>query len=339
MRRSLVGKSKSAEAQEFRRYAFENLQLMKRQLIDRTYHIAPYRELIVTEPKRRLIMVGSFRDKVLQHCLCDYVLLPKLKDKFIPESYAGQTGKGTLFGLNRLSENLSGFYVEHGLNGYILKCDISKFFYSIDHEKMKRVIAQHFDDEGVRWICNLLIDSTDGPGLPLGNQASQVFALMFLMRLDEMITSEMGFKRYGRYMDDFYVISEDREALKVLLNEIKALLADLGLSLNNKTEIVPLRKGIKFLGFHFYVTDDGTVIRLVNGAKKRSLKKKVRKLAIKVRNGEMSRFEFMVIYYAILNHLGNGNCKRLIASLNDMVDDLLKDNHFEISEETGCATI
>lgn len=339
MRRSLVGRSKSAEAQEFKRYAFENLQLMKRQLMGRTYEIAPYRELIVTEPKRRLIMVGSFRDKVLQHCLCDYVLLPKLKDKFIPESYAGQKGKGTLVGLNRLSENLSDFYAEHGLDGYILKCDISKFFYSIDHEKMKRVVAQHFDDEGIRWICNLLIDSTDGVGLPLGNQASQVFALMFLMSLDEMITVEKGFRRYGRYMDDFYVISEDREALKTLLNEIRVLLAGLGLSLNDKTEIVPLRKGIKFLGFHFYVTDDGKVIRLVNGAKKRGIKKKVRKLAAKVCAGEMSRLEFFVIYNSMIDHLSHGNCKRLIASLNEMVDGLLKTDHFEISEETGCDTI
>ena len=334
MKRSLLGRRRSAEAQEFKRYAFENIQLMKRQLVDGTYQVAPYHELIVTEPKRRVIMVGSFRDKVLQHCLCDYVLLPKLKDGFISTNFAGQVGKGTDFGLNTLSDHLSGFYAEHGLNGYILKCDIRKFFYSINHEKMKRVVEQHFDDERIRWICNLLIDSTEGIGLPLGNQASQVFALMYLMRLDEMITTKRGFSRYGRYMDDFYVISEGREALKVLLDDIKKLLASLDLTLNEKTEIVPLRKGIKFLGFHFYVTDDGKVIRLLNGAKKRGMKKKIRKLIAKAQNGEMSMGEFDVIYSSMKNHLSHGNCKRLIASLDSMVDELLNKNRFEISEES-----
>lgn len=79
--------------------ALENIIIMIRQLKKRTYRISPYSEFIVSEPKKRIVKSGSFRDKVLQHCLCDYVLLPKLNDVFILDNYAGQIGKGTLFGL------------------------------------------------------------------------------------------------------------------------------------------------------------------------------------------------------------------------------------------------
>lgn len=82
---------------------------MKRQLIEHAYEISKYSQFIISEPKKRLITSGAFSDKVLQHCLCDYVLLPKMKDIFLLDSYAGQIGKGTLFGLDRLSENLLDF--------------------------------------------------------------------------------------------------------------------------------------------------------------------------------------------------------------------------------------
>ena len=109
--------------------ALENLYVMKQRLLNHIYRISPYSEFVVNEPKERIVKSGSFRDKILQHCLCDYVLIPKLNKEFILDNYAGQIGKGTLFGLDRLSEHLLDFYSEHGCNGYILKCDITKFFY------------------------------------------------------------------------------------------------------------------------------------------------------------------------------------------------------------------
>lgn len=86
---SLKGKGKKTSAAKFNVMALEYLYVIKQQLLNRTYRISPYSEFIVTEPKRRIIKSGSFRDKVLQHCLCDYVLLPKMRDIFIEDNYAG----------------------------------------------------------------------------------------------------------------------------------------------------------------------------------------------------------------------------------------------------------
>lgn len=323
---SLRGCRNSTGAIRFSIMALENIFVMKKQLVEHSYKISPYNEFVVTEPKRRVIRSGSFRDKVLQHCLCDFVLLPRLKDVFIQDNYAGQTGKGTLFGLDRLSQNMFDFYDECGCDGYILKCDISKFFYSIDHEILKGIIARYFPDEDIQWICERLIDSTDNPGLPLGNQCSQVFALMYLSDLDTMVKDELGCKYYGRYMDDFYLIAKDKEYLKRCLKRIEEHLGDIRLSLNSKTEIVPLRKGIRFLGFHSYLTEDGNVIRILTGDNKRQIKKRFRKYAKLVASGRMTEENYYERYHSWRNHALHGNCYRLVSSMDSFVSGLLHPN-------------
>lgn len=321
---SLRGKGKSKSAAKFNVMALENICIMKRQLLDHTYRIAPYSEFVVTEPKRRVIKSGSFRDKVLQHCLCDYVLLPQMRNVFIEDNCAGQIGKGTLFGLNRLSSHLLDFYQHHGADGYILKCDITKFFYSIDHDAMKDCVRKYFDDVDIQWICDLFIDSVDGKGLPLGNQCSQVFALMYLDGLDHFIANELNCTYYGRYMDDFYLLSHDKEYLKQCLSRIRAYLGGLHLTTNNKTEIVPMKKGIRFLGFHTYLTRDGKVIRRLTGENKRHIKKRLRKYVKLVQDGRMTRKEFNEKYDAWKNHASHGNCYRLIQSMDQFVCSLFE---------------
>lgn len=322
---SLRGKGKKKSAAKFSIMALENLCVMKQQLINHTYKISPYNEFTVTEPKERIIKSGSFRDKVLQHCLCDYVMLPKMKDIFIRDNYAGQIGKGTLFGLNRLSENLHDFYNQYGIEGYILKCDITKFFYSINHAKLKESIAKYFPDEDIQWVCNLFIDSIDGDGLPLGNQCSQVFALIHLTELDYFIVDDLKCVYYGRYMDDFYLISNDKEYLKMCLDRIKGFLADINLTLNNKTEIVPLKKGIRFLGFHTYITPQGKVIRKLTGENKRQIKKRLLKYSKLVKQNKMTMKEFNEKYEAWKNHASHGNCYKLICCMDGYVKNLFKD--------------
>lgn len=314
-------RNKSA-AIKFDNMALENILTMKRQIDSRTYTISAYSTFWVSDPKKREVKSGSFKDKVLQHCLCDYVLLPRMQNEFIRNNFAGQKGKGTLFGLDTLSSHLIEFYNKYGYEGYILKCDIRKFFFSINHGILKEIIRYHFKDEGIQWICNLLIDSTDGDGLQLGNQCSQVFALMYLNGMDHFITKVLNCKYYGRYMDDFYLISDDREYLKACLIAIERILSTLKLTLNQKTEIVPIRKGIRFLGFHTYITEEGKVIRKLPGDKKRAWKKKLKQRARLVKEGKMTRAEFDKRYQSWRNHALHGNCIKLVHSMDMFIDSL-----------------
>lgn len=317
------GKKHNSSTAKFEAMSLEGLHMLKEQLENQTYRMNPYNEFKVYEPKERVIKSCSFKDKVIQHCLCDNILLPRLKYEFIKTNYAGQLGKGTHFGMDCLKEHMLEFYNQHGLDGWILKCDVTKFFYQIDHEVLKDIVDYYFDDEYTKWLNHLYIDSTAGLGLPLGNQVAQVYALLMLNGLDHFITGELGIELYGRCMDDFYLIAPSKEYLKHCLDCINQFVASLGLSLNGKTQIVPFKNGILFTGFHYYVMQDGKYIRKLNGANKRKIRKKLRVWAKLVNNGKMTKQKFYEKYGAWKNHALHGNCIKLCHSTDVYVEELL----------------
>lgn len=220
-RRAKRGKGYKKSSARFDIMALEGVNTLIDQLKNKTYRVSDYQEFKVYEPKERIIKTTSFKDKVVQHSLCDNVILPKLQKILIYDNCAGQKGKGTLFGLNRLGEQMKNFYDRYGQVGYILKCDISKFFYSIPHKQLKEVVNHHFSyDPDICWLCNLFIDSTEGVGIPLGNQINQGFALLYLDSVDKLIKNELGIEFYGRYMDDFYLIHQSKDYLKYCLKVV-----------------------------------------------------------------------------------------------------------------------
>lgn len=131
------GKGFKNSSAKFEINALDGVNILKEQLEHKQYRVDEYQEFYVYEPKKRLIAASTFKDKIVQHSLCDNVLLPTLKDVFIRNNFAGQKSKGTLFGLNTLKDNMLSFYQQHD-GGFILKGDISKFFYSIDHQILNK---------------------------------------------------------------------------------------------------------------------------------------------------------------------------------------------------------
>lgn len=323
-KKAKAGKKFNSSAARFQTMSLEGVHLLKEQLENRTYRMSQYNEFKIYEPKERVIKSCSFKDKVVQHCLCDNILHPKLKNEFIECNYAGQIGKGTLFGMDKLKEQMLFYYKSHGNNGWILKCDITKFFYQIDHEILKDIVDYHFPNEYTIWLNHLFIDSTDGLGLPLGNQVAQVYALLILNGLDHMVTGELGIEFYGRYMDDFYLIHYDKVYLEYCLKCIKEMVSTLGLSLNGKTQITPIKNGIKFLGFHHYITKDGKYIRKLAGENKRKIRRRLRTWSKAVKLGKMSKLKFYERYNAWKNHATHGNCYKLCQSMDMFVEELMK---------------
>jgi RNA-directed DNA polymerase len=323
-KKAKAGKGFNGSSAKFQIMNLEGLHILKEQLENQTYRMNPYNEFKVYEPKERVIKSCSFKDKVVQHCLCDNVLHPRLESEFIRTNYAGQIGKGTHFGMDCLKEQMLDFYNQHGIDGWILKCDITKFFYQIDHDILKDIVDYYFPDDYTQWLNHLLIDSTNGPGLPLGNQAAQAYALLILNGLDHFVTGELEINFYGRYMDDFYLIHHDKEYLKWCLECIKQFVNSLCLSLNGKTQIIPFKNGLLFTGFHHYITKDGKYIRKLNGVNKRRIRKKIRVWAKLVNSDKMSEQKFYEKYNAWKNHAMHGNCIKLCHSMDLYVKEVLK---------------
>lgn len=324
-RRSKSGKGFKKSSARFNVMALDGINSLIEQLKNKTYKVSEYNEFKVYEPKERIIQTTSFKDKVIQHSLCDNVILPRLQSVFIEDNCAGQKGKGTLFGLNRLSEQMKVFYKRNGFNGYILKCDITKFFYNISHPQLKEMVHYYFSyDKDICWLCDLFIDSTEGKGIPLGNQINQGFALLYLDGMDKLIKYELGIEFYGRYMDDFYLIDRDREHLKHCLEVITRYLHTLDLTLNGKTQIFPFKNGVNYLGFHTYVTTSGKVIRKLKNQNKRNAQRKFLRMAKLVASGKLSNNKFYDSYNAWKNHISHGNCYNLSKQMDAKIKRIIE---------------
>ena len=318
------GKGFKKSSARFNIMALDGVNKLIEQLKNKTYTISPYNEFKVYEPKERIIQTTSFKDKVVQHSLCDNVILPRLEKIFIYDNCAGQKGKGTLFGLDRLAEQMQEFHKRYGFNGYILKCDITKFFYNISHEQLKDIVAYWFsDDKDVCWLINLFIDSTEGKGIPFGNQINQGLALLYLDGMDKLIKHELGIEFYGRYMDDFYLMHPDKQYLKYCLQVLTEYLETLDLTLNGKTQIFPFKNGVNYLGFHTYITENGNAIRKLKNENKRNAQRKYLKMAKLVSSGKLPINKFNASYNAWLNHISHGNCYQLSQKFNQKIQIIL----------------
>lgn len=316
-RKARCGKRWKGAAAKFEVNLLEALNLLSVQLQKKTYRLSPYNTFEVFEPKRRLVMSNSYKDKVVQHALCDNVLKPHIEPSFIKDNYASQVGKGTHFGLDRLEEFMRRFYRGRGVDGWVLKCDIRKYFYSIKHDALKSLIRKYISDPDCLWLLDMIIDSTEGNvGIPIGNQSSQLFALLYLSPLDHFIKEKLGVKFYGRYMDDFYLIHEDRDYLRHCWKEIEKYVNEIGLELNEKTNIYPLKNGIDFLGFHSYLTETGAVIRKVRRRSKNNERRKLKKMRGLLDAGRIEPGTVEQSYQSWRGHALKGNCYHLVRNMD-----------------------
>ena len=279
---------------------------------------------MIYDPKEREIQALSFADRVFQHLLCDNILMPYLEPRLIYDNAACREGKGTHFALNRLGKFMREHYKKYGAEGYILKFDIRKYFNSIDHVVLKNKL-KGFPDEEVKQLLYHIIDSyakepeTEEPsqrGLPLGNQTSQWFALWYLNGLDRLIKEKFGIKYYSRYMDDGILIHENKTYLKQCLEEMTAYVEkELKLSFNEKTQIFPISQGADYLGFRFYLTDTGKVIRRLRTSNKKRWKRRLKLYQKQYRQGTKNFEEITRSMKSYQGHLKYGNTYRLRAKV------------------------
>jgi len=303
------GKSRDAEVQRFSLDLGNRLWNLHDRLEKREYVPGGYYHFTITEPKKREVYALRFEDRVVQHSICDNVLRPWLEPRLIYDCAACRIGKGTHFAMDRLSGFMREFYRKHGTDGYVLKCDIRKYFDNINHQILKDRFRK-FPDKEVLQLLFSFVDAYNGEtgkGIPLGNQSSQWFALYYLDPVDRLIKEKLRVRWYTRYMDDFLLIHPSKDYLKRCLEEIRGLAVDLKLELNEKTQIFPLKQGVDYLGFHFYLTGTGKVVRLLRTSGKRRFKRKMKALRKRYEEGGITLEEISRSLASYRGHLSHGN--------------------------------
>lgn len=309
------GKAGKYEVIQFEISLAEELYRLQKELKDKTYHIGSYYKFTIFDPKKREIQALYYRDRIVQRTLCDNILIPLMEKHLIYDNSACRRGKGAHFSMDRLSGFFREFYKRNGTNGYILKCDIHKYFDSIDHKVLKTKLCRIIKDKDVYNLLVTIIDSyhkTPGKGLPMGNQTSQWFALYYLDGLDRVIKEKFRIKYYTRYMDDCIILCDDKTYLKECLDYLKWYVEnELFLKFNAKTQITTMKNGVDYLGFHFYLTDTGKVIRKLRTSSKKRLKRRLKKFQKQYRQDEVKLDEITHSIASYKGHLKHGHTDRL----------------------------
>lgn len=235
---------------KFKDYKCVYVSRIYKQLKSRTYTVGPYNKFTIYEPKKREIVSQNIYDKVVNHLIARHILMPVIIPKLIDQNVASRAGLGTKRGLYYHYNYLRICKVKYK-KFYILKCDISKFFASINHDILKEKLRRLIKDKDALKITFDVIDSVE-QGLGIGNMTSQILAIFYLNDLDHFIKENLKIKYYVRYQDDFCLYHYSKEYLKFCLGRIKSFLENEKLKLNKKTRIYKNTDNFVFLGRNKY---------------------------------------------------------------------------------------
>lgn len=298
------GKRYEDEALRFGANLEIELLRLRDELAGGTYRTSEYRRFEVYEPKKREVAALPFRDRVVQHALVA-VLEAIYEPRFIHDSYACRVGRGTHAGVDRLTEFLRRANRDWAQT-YILKADVSKFFPSVDHERLKVVLRRYIACPQTVRLCEEIIDSWNaetGKGIPIGNLTSQLFANVYLHELDEYVKQTLRWPMYIRYMDDTVFLGFDKVILGALRKTLGEFLENkLLLRLNPKTAIFPAEQGVDFLGYRTWRTH-----RLLRKRNVVDTRRRMKALARRYGAGEIEAKRVRASLMAWLGHAGHAN--------------------------------
>ncbi len=284
-----------------------------------TYCPGPYRSFHILDPKPRMISAAPYRDRVLHHALCN-VIAPLLERSMISDSYANRTGKGTHPAATRYATYCQKY-------PFVLKCDIKKFFPSIDHEILKREIRRKIGCQRTLDLCDRIIDNSNPQelhqawfpgddlftpvmrrkGLPIGNLTSQLWGNYYLNGLDHFVKETLHQAAFLRYVDDFVIFGHSKEELRQIKQEIEVYLQGCRLLLHErKSRIYRCSEGVTFLGYRIFPG-----FRLLPSANVRRFRKRTRRKAKEFREGKITARQFTASLRGWEGHALRANTRRL----------------------------
>lgn len=244
-RRTSKGKRGSFGYLEFKEYHEANLSLIQQEIMDGGYRIGEYRQFTIYEPKPRIISALSFKDRVVQHALCN-VIGPIFDRSLLPYTFACRTGMGTHAGIRHIQSKL-----RKTKSQYFLKTDFSKFFPSVDRSILSEQISRKIKCARTMTLVDQMVPPT-GVGIPIGSLTSQLFANVYGDPLDRLIHFEMPHSGWARYMDDVVILGNDLNNLRTSFDGLASFSEDRLKLRISKWQASPVTKGINFLGYRIW---------------------------------------------------------------------------------------
>lgn len=283
-------KTNTADEYKFEINFAENIERLLEDILNGVYHPSPGVAFVVDKPVKREIFAAPFRDRVVHHFL--YNMCAEWWDRhLIYNSFSCRKGKGTLFGVKRLEHDIRSVSHNYTLPTYIIKLDVQGYFMSLSRAKLFSRVKWGLDrqfpkggnkyrllkylwreiifDDPIKGVMkrppysawnNLpnsksLFHQPKGQGIVIGNLSSQLLSNVYMDTFDRFVTETLGYKHYGRYVDDFYIVVPKSELKRAThdIETIRKFLSGMGLILHpNKIYIQDVKKGVAFLGMVVY---------------------------------------------------------------------------------------
>lgn len=251
------GKRGKPDVNIFSLNLMDNILSLHLDLVNQEYVHGAYHSFNISDPKPRKIHKASVRDRLLHHAVYR-VLYPSFDNVFTSDSFSCRKGKGTHEALKRFKSFQNKVSKNRTRTCWVLKCDIRKFFASIDHNILMDVFRSYIPDKDCLWLLSQVVRSfsstAPGIGLPLGSLTSQLFVNIYMNEFDQFVKHRLKVKQYIRYADDFVALSADRLYLESILGAMTVFLKErLKLDMHpDKVYIATVASGLDFLGWiHF----------------------------------------------------------------------------------------
>jgi RNA-directed DNA polymerase len=245
------GKKPSIDLDNFQYNLEYELFSLWKDLNTNSYKHGEYRKFKVCDNKKREISVASVRDRVIHRLIYDY--LTEIYDKtFIYDAWSCRKNKGLIGAIGRTQ-----FFMKKYSNGFIWRADISKFFDSVDHRVLTKILELRITNKKTIYLLEEIIRSfntKNGSGMPIGNLTSQIFSNIYMNEFDRYIKYNLKCREYARYGDDFVIFSKDKENLISIREKAIEYLSDkLKLTMHPQNDfIIKTKQGLKFLGIQFF---------------------------------------------------------------------------------------
>jgi len=247
------GKRTKPDIQQFEFALEDNIFQLHDEFVSGVYRHGAYTPFTVNDPKPRRIHKASVRDRLVHHAVFR-ILYPIFDRSFIFDSYSCRIRKGTHSAVRRMRLFAMKMSENNSRDFLVLKCDVRRFFDSVDHDILLSLIRRKISDVNALKLITIILESfhkTPGVGIPLGNITSQLFANIYLNELDRFVKHELRVRFYLRYCDDFFLVGYSSEILLTFKDRISEFLSrNLQTKLHpDKISIRSYRQGIDMLGY------------------------------------------------------------------------------------------
>lgn len=347
-------------------------------LKDKSYKAKPMSEFTLYERGHtRRIKAQHISDRVVQRAFNDNVLVPKVRHKLIYDNGASLKGKGLLFSRRRFEYHLRSAYRDYGDSAYILLMDFRKYYDNVRHDKAFEIFGQilepdemeflklsfedfkvdvsYMTDEEYAGCMGKLFNALEYANIPkklktgkrhmakslgIGNQSAQITGVFYPNRIDHYCKTVKAIKYYGRYMDDTYIIMQDKTALKKLYKEISAICNELGIFINeDKTGIRKITGCVPWLKINYHLKSTGGLVRKVSSSTFKRERRKLKEFRRLYEQGRMSLEHIKECYQSWRGTYRKYDSSTKLKKMDDYFKELFgKDDRCEKQQHTGNGT-